>query len=337
MLGAGVLALSATGAAQAAPAAIANHKVAGTQSAISCLTATRCVAAGEAPHGHGDVVSVDNGRPGPITIVRSAAQIYAVSCPSSAGCWALGVQNSGAHAVLVKIESTGKVSKSLTVTVPAGVGIVGISCVSMTSCEVAGGNGHTLEVGTWNGSKLHLYSAKGPRGSSLPSLYAVSCWHATCAAVGYANDANGTYTGLILITSRGKPVKLHTAKNDNLYGVWCASAKRCYAVGYLSRGLNPGIVLTLNYGAVAHTQQTQPAEVFGIECDGPTCRASGRENGGNPYLGVIVTLVNGTTTGTQTDKAIDGFDEGDFIARRGNGFAAVGPQQKGNGSLVATG
>jgi len=330
------LALSATGSAQAA--ALSNNKISGIDVAISCMTASRCVAVGDGAH-HGQVVALTNGKQTRVSTVGAAEHLYSVSCPASAGCWAVGPQNTGANVVLVKIGSTGKVTKSIKVTVPAGASLTRIACVSMSSCELVGTNifftPFALEIASWNGKKLSVHRLAGLKGSTDATLEGVSCWRASCDAVGYYFHNVSKITGFILTISRGKAGKVHTANNDSFYGVSCVSSSKCYTAGFVSGAA--GVVVTLTNGVAGHAQ-AESADVSGIECAGATCRASGLELGGALYYGVIVTLSNGVAKGSPVvDMAINGFDGPQTIAKRGDGFAAVGPQQKGTGSEVATG
>ncbi|MGO8961882.1 MAG: hypothetical protein ACLQFR_31605 [Streptosporangiaceae bacterium] len=339
ILAGGALALCATGA-QAAAAALTNHQISGISGAISCLTASRCVVVGYGARGaqsHGDVVALTNGKQGRISVVPASEHLDSVSCPARAGCWAVGPQNSGANLVFVKIGPTGKVAKALKISEPAGVSIGQISCVSMTSCAVVGNNifvtPNPIEIGTWTGKKLTLHKVAGVHGSTTTIVEGISCWQASCLAVGYYDLKPPNSTGFLLPMTNGKPGKQHTVGNDLFYGVSCVSSSRCYADGFFAHGA--GLVVTVTHGVATHTQM-ESAVVTGIECVGGNCRAAGEELGGSSYYGVIVTLSSGANKGSPVvDKAVAGFDGPDTIAKRGNGFAAVGPAQKG-GSEVAT-
>ena len=341
MLAAGGLVLSVSGA-QAAPAVLTNHPISGTEGAISCMTASRCVAVGFGARGaknHGDVVALVNGKQDHISVVAASPQLYSVSCPSSTGCWALGPQNGGANLVFVEIGRSGKVTKTMKVSDPFGASIARISCVSMTSCAVLTNNilltPAAIEIGTWTGTQLTLHKVAGKHGSTATIGEGISCWQTSCLAVGYYELSGGRSTGFLLTMNGGKPGKQHFASSDFFFGVSCVSSSTCYAAGFL--GDAAGIVVTVINGVAGHAQH-ETADPFGIECVGTTCRSSGEELRGLTFYGVIVTLSNGTNTGTPVvDKAIGGFDGPNTIAMRGNGFAAVGPAAKGGGSVVAIG
>ena len=341
LLAGGALALPASGV-QAAPAVLTDHPISGIEGAISCLTASECVAVGFGARGaknHADVVALVNGKQGHISVVAASRQLYSVSCPSGAGCWALGPQNSGANLVFVQIGPTGKVIKTTDVSDPFGASIARISCVSMTSCAVLTNNisvsPAAIEIGTWTGTQLSLHKVAGKHGSTATIGEGISCWETSCLAVGYYELGGGKSTGFLLTMNRGKPGKQHFASSDFLFGVSCVSSATCYAAGYL--GHAGGIVVTVTNGVAGHTQH-ETVDPFGIECVGRTCRSSGEQLGGLTFHGVIITLSNGTNKGRPVvDKAIGGFDGPNTIAVRGNGFAAVGPAAKGRGSVVAIG
>jgi hypothetical protein len=340
VLAGGALALSATGV-QAAPAAVANHPISGISAAISCMTASRCVVVGygaSGAHGHGDVIALTKGKQGHISAVASSERLDSVSCPSSAGCWALGPQNGGTNLVLVRIGPTGNVVKALKVSEPSGASIGAISCSSMTSCAVLGnifaGSTLQIEIGTWAGLKLVVHTVKGPRGVTDTIPEGISCWKTSCLAVGYYDLAIPNSTGFLLTMHNGTTGAVHTVSNRFFYGVSCVTLSRCYAAGFFAHAA--GFVVTVNHGVVTHTQ-AESADVTGIECAGGNCHASGRELGGSSYWGVIVPLSNGTNAGPPlVDKSVAGFFGASTIATRGNGFAAVGPAPK-SGSEVATG
>ncbi len=90
---------SAPVSARAAVAArLVNHQISGTERAVSCQTAARCVAVGSGVDDHraaSQVVALVGGKQARVTVVRSAWNLVAVSCPSRAGCWAMGVLRKG--------------------------------------------------------------------------------------------------------------------------------------------------------------------------------------------------------------------------------------------------
>jgi hypothetical protein len=111
-----------------APAgAVKNEPVAGVQTAVSCLSASLCVLVGYNERSVGDVVAVRAGVPGHVSTVAQLSGIFSVSCPAKSGCVALGDQ-AGVGARFVDVNSTGVVSSTKLVAVPAGVTLTRIAC-----------------------------------------------------------------------------------------------------------------------------------------------------------------------------------------------------------------
>jgi hypothetical protein len=159
--------------APAQAATLTSHRVSGLEQAASCLTTKLCVVVGYNTRGIADVVPVKDGKPGRASTVRASSQLYTVSCPSAAGCWAVGEGAYSVTAEVAKIGRSGKVSISKALRVPAGVRLTRISCTSMTSCIIVGNEFLTskrIEVGTWNGRKLKLRSIKAAHDLGIPSI-----------------------------------------------------------------------------------------------------------------------------------------------------------------------
>jgi hypothetical protein len=323
-------------------ASLGNYRISGVEDAIGCLTAHRCVAVGhgggQAP---GQVVEVVGGKQVRVSVARPASNLVAVSCPNRYGCWAMGPPRKGERSwVLVKIGSTGSITEVTSVRVPRGVSLGSISCTSRSSCELFGIT--TIAAGInqgfnewylalWNGKKLtHRYVAGCADCDYADALGGSSCWQATCVAVGQwlCPGSACAENFAILTTLHGK---LETAAMLNtpgeLGGVSCVSSSTCYATA-------DDTVVTLTNG-VPGEGQSLPVYEATIECADSTCWAAGQSNvAPNPI--VFVTIANGVPAGSPVaDTAITGLPA---IARRGNGFAAVGPAASGgpNVSEVVT-
>ena len=337
LLAAGALALSAPAALAAS---ITNHQVSGFQSEVACLTSHLCVLAGYTNHGVGDVIAVRDGVPGHTSTVKHSRGMYDVSCPGKSGCVALGQPSDDVGALFVKISGSGVATSAKLVTVPAGVTISSIACASLTSCTVAGtdffATPTSIEVGSWNGSKLTLHQVKAPKGGANTNIGGVACWGSSCLVAGYAEKGTGSL-GIVLAVDHGKPGKLTTVKNDFFYGIACASATSCYASGFVAQGA--GVIVPLDKGVPGKPLTTGTADSFGIACGAGSCTAVGLElapeGSGDNNWGVIFSVANGKITGTSTDSSVGGFDGSGNVARAGRFFAAVGPAQHG-GSEVAT-
>lgn len=323
-----------SGLAQASPAALANKAVPGIQSYVGCLSAKLCVLAGYTNKGVGDIVPVKNGAPQRAQTVKGTQGMYGVSCPNPSGCVALARPSSDVGVIFVKIGSSGKVTGSKKISVPAGVTINRLACTKLTSCTVTGTDIFvslaTIEVGSWNGSKLTLHRTSTPKNTDAVAE-AVSCAGTACDAVGWYSKGAAN-TGFSLTISGGKPGKLHTVKNDTLTGVSCLSKSLCYASGYKATG---GLVMKLASG-VPSPLLSVTGDLMAIGCHASACTAVGEQlpppSSGDAFWGTIVGVASGHGS-SQTDSASGGYTD---VARVGTFFAAIGPAQHG-GSEVTTG
>src|SRR5439155_15874906 len=109
--------------------------------------------------------------------------------------------------------------------------LLGVSCVSGTSCFAVGvGVGNTL-VEQWNGTAWSIVASADPAGYSF--LYGVACTSSTsCQAVGTTDDKtklieqwNGTSWSIVPSPSPSGP------SNARLLGVSCPTTTSCFAVG----------------------------------------------------------------------------------------------------------
>jgi hypothetical protein len=294
---------------------VTNHSLSGQETAVSCLTASRCVAVGSRG-AHAVVVTLANGAQSHAAVLARAAVIGSVSCPSASGCWAIGRPDRGAGAYLVKLSSAGRPAAERTLALPAGTSLDAISCASMTSCQVAGTDNRThpgaVETGTWNGSRLHLYRVR-VSGTQV-SVTGISCWHSDCEAVGSAL-AGSAATDFIVTTSGGKPGTLNANSGYALSSISCVSATTCYAAG-------AAVLVTVTSGVPADAQAVAGGwNGNAIECTGSDCEAAGGEVFGATYADVLVSLSGGTAGSpviVQTGQGYSG------IAARGSGFIAIG-------------
>jgi hypothetical protein len=310
---------------RAALQTVTDHSVSGNETAVSCLTASLCVAVGSQvgppKSSHGTVVAVTNGRQSHAAVLRRSSVIYSVSCRKS-GCWAIGKLNHGAGRYLVKISTAGRPVAERTITPPAGTTLGPIACSSMTLCEIVGGDNRTrpaaIEIGDWSGRKLSLHRV-AVKGSKQVSMNAVSCWHGDCEAVGTATvGPSSSAHGLILTTVSGKRVRLHTDSGYSIGSVSCISATTCY-------GTSGGGVVTITRGVVTRSQGGAGGGVSAIECTAAGCEVAGGVN--LPQYstsdGFLQSLSDGTWGPPMLDGASYGFSD---IAVRGgsSSFMAVG-------------
>jgi photosystem II stability/assembly factor-like uncharacterized protein len=242
-------------------------------------------------------------------------QFYGSSCPSVTTCFATGASG------MIRRTTDGGTTWSAQTSNLGANAIIGISCFDVNNC-VAVGNGTSIAVTTNSGV---TWTAKAPPASnyvrvSCPSTlicFAVAdlghisatsnggtTWTAqttsttqtfegiscvsttTCWAVGTA--ASGA-PGVIYATTNGGTTwtaqTSSTGINNSLYGVWCTSTTKCFAVG-----LNGTIQVTTN-GGTTWVMQTSPTatSLVAVACwDATHCEAVG-------INGTIIGTSNGTT------------------------------------------
>ena len=309
---------------------VINHSLPGHETSVSCLTASRCVAAGSRGS-RGVVVTLTNGAQSHAAVLAASSVIYSVSCPSKSGCWAIGRPGRGAGAYLVKISSAGRPAASRRVPVPAGTTLGLISCASMTSCQVAGTDNRlrpaVVETGTWNGTRLHLYRVP-VTGSTQVSISGISCWRTDCEAVGTAL-AGAAGADLIITTHGGKPGTLNIDSAYALSAISCVSATTCYAAG-------AAVLVTVTSGVPADPQAVGGGwNGNAIECTGGHCEAAGGQVFGPAYADVLVSLSDGTAGSPAIVQVGQGFSA--IAARGSSGFIAIGGGPYGIGTNVTVG
>ena len=183
-------------------------------SAVSCLSATFCEAAGSYSNGSG--------------------QYYAVAAAWNGTAWSLQSAPSPAGAYQTSFN--------------------GVSCVTADACEAVGYYQLTAQsqpqaalAEGWNGSSWTAQHAAMPAAAVPNSLNAVSCISsAFCEAVGTATDGSGYTISLAegwngtawTIQATPDPAEATSGTRADMHGVSCVSATFCEAVG--SSSADPG-------------------------------------------------------------------------------------------------
>jgi len=328
----------------AAGGALGNYQITGVEDAVGCVTAHRCMAVGYGGGtAAGQVVTVVGGKQVRVSVVPSASNLVAVSCPNRFGCWAIGSPRIGhRNFVLVKISPVGGVRSVTRVRVQGGASLNEISCTSMTSCELFGitltnSYHNNWYFFAWTGQKLSRpYFVKPPEVSYL-APGGISCWRETCVAVGASTgggSASPTVDGIIT-TSNGVPSTARTGGGTGFSDVSCVSSSTCYATTLGSFTATPGnTVVTLDNGVAGNVQSLPTYWGSSIACAGATCWAAG-VTPPSPRPAVFMMITSGVPAGSPViDTATGGLGfpgsgSHPAIARRGNGFAALGPAASG--------
>ena len=298
--------------------------VGGIPTDIACMTATACVAAGYNSHSVGDVIALRHGAPTHVSVIAGTQAVYSVSCPSSAGCIGLVRTGNDIGTELAVINAAGVVTRVLRYSTPAGTNLGHLSCVALTRCVLAGGNlfstPPSIEVAWWNGASLSFHRVGVPGKPTSTIVTDVACIATTCDVVGYLSRLS-SYTGISLQVTGTTGFHLHTVGHDLLYADACASAVRCYAVGYTATS---GVLVTLVNGS-ATTTKTSLTDLSDISCAGSLCSTVAQTPAvpASPgkYWGVVYTVVNGSFAATTDVPQATSLGQ---VAQVGASWAAVG-------------
>jgi hypothetical protein len=231
-------------------------------SAISCVSATQCVAVGndDLPGGQQGVAYVlsdgtwtatpDVNPPGPTNRVVT---LQGVSCLSATSCVAVGSFTTVPNLVqypLAEVLSSGKWTTTLSTNPPAAFGsfLSGVSCTSTTSCEAVGtwlgGNTHQQAlVETLSGSTWRPVTNLG-HGDVTSEFSSISCTGpSACEAAGSYSTApmgpgaaSGSGSALIYTLSGDgwhgtTGIDPNGASNPSFSAVSCPQPGECIAVG----------------------------------------------------------------------------------------------------------
>jgi hypothetical protein len=197
--------------------------------AVSCVSRTACIAAGEA---NGPLAERWDGVAWSLMQTPLIwTEVEAVSCTSITACTVVGYSEGSTFAmrwdgVDWRVQETPNVvGASRTV-------LHGVSCVSETFCIAVGDyrnavGYHPLAM-IWDGFGWKIEEMPTPSGSSINYVYDVSCTSATaCTAVGY------TANGPIIERWNGTEwtEQMAPTGQNALDDVFCISATSCIAVG----------------------------------------------------------------------------------------------------------
>jgi hypothetical protein len=195
-------------------------------------------------------------QPGDISTLSS------VRCGSPASCWAVGTYGTQdpAQAANQVLHWNGSKWGMAAAPSPGGSAaghisfLYGLACASVSNCWAVGTYGivgttstYKNQVMHWNGHHWSLWSAAQPDGSGTGASNmlndvtcptAVSCW-----AVGSYGSIDSGGVGVVLnqvqhwnghhwsLVSTPDPAGLSDGDSDQLFGVRCAAASNCWAVG----------------------------------------------------------------------------------------------------------
>jgi hypothetical protein len=226
----------------------------GALTGVSCTSATRCVAVGtysNADNANGSLlVETWNGKAWTIAPVPqgSGGALTGVSCATAKSCVAVGFTVNASGTSLIPIAESWNGAKWSLAMPPAVKGstvsvLVSVSCASAAYCVAVGGDLTTTElysaysalIETWNGKTWTRVNASAPAISILEGVSCVSA--ARCVAAGAVGTAGTVGTSGFAELWDGRAwrvtkVAWPAGTGDSLiYGVSCASARSCVAIG----------------------------------------------------------------------------------------------------------
>ncbi len=194
------------------------------------------------------------------SVGNQQAVLKAVACPAAGSCVAVGDYNdrAGVSEAMVVTESAGTWGQAREIAVPSTGGgeLDSVSCPAPGACAAVGyyGDGsseaYPLAVsesgGTWGAARQVIV----PANDSAPGadgLSSVSCpAPGACTAVGYAGGSQGSNASASEMIAAGESggvwgraqtialsptLRDEPGPQDELYGVACAAARSCVAVG----------------------------------------------------------------------------------------------------------
>ena len=266
-------------------------------SGVSCRSATSCLVVGtylavagtgsERPYAltwNGRSLAPTSRPPAPKG--SAYGSLTGVSCVTARSCVAVGDSSGGGGPLTVETWNGAKWTLH-TARIPGGGFSAypgAISCRSLTSCVAVGETYSTsgaerMFLDRWNGKGFTAMKAAAPAGAKQVILNDVSCTSAnSCAAAGMSTDAAGTSGFGFTEVWNGRswtPHKVAVPKGDAesfLFGVSCATARSCVAVGAVgsSKGGAPA-ALSYNGKSWSSLRVPGPGKGKSSDFEGVSC------------------------------------------------------------------
>jgi hypothetical protein len=305
-------AMATAAAAKSPPAARHTAGHVGDLSQLSCVSGALCFAVSvrdPAKRPFGIARLTDHGSKLHETAASVTTQLSGLSCPSKAGCEALGSSAPNYTPQAFPVSISGHLGKPVSLTDSSPAGAQAVACHSVrTNCTFAGAGHGMIQVQMLVGSTLTSKTEALPQAPNEEQIDSIDCPSSSfCLAVGNA-FAHGKVDGLVVPITAGVPgtpiLIARGASQDANAGIVqlsCATATKCYAAGI---GQSRSFVYTLTNGKLTHTATMGKGIVlFGIACrSAHVCDAVGEDQG--PHLrnsgGAIVPIKNGRPGKAQT-------------------------------------
>jgi hypothetical protein len=226
--------------------------------AVRCTSTTDCVAVGAIWRKGPMSVLVEQWRNGiwtsehaPTRSNWATSVLHAVSCPSRSSCFAVGEwddHNGGAFPVLERLNGSAWSLRPAAGNRSALGPLLGVSCTSSSACMAVGVDSDNQGLAErWNGSSWVDEPGSNPNADEFSGLGAVSCASSTfCAAAGGGNEGGSddipdssvqeVWNGANWSVKQDADPSYNI--NYDLYGISCASASSCLAVGDVAESWN---------------------------------------------------------------------------------------------------
>jgi hypothetical protein len=225
---------------------------------VSCVSASDCWAAGSYYNGSYYQTLIEHWDgiwwaivTSPNTADTEYNYLLSVSCVSSSDCWAVGSYSNGSGIPQTLIERWNGSSWSIVTSPNASSSqenmLNAVACVSSSDCWAAGSSVNSTTgiyqtlIERWNGSSWTIVTSPNSLPVQNNYLYGLTCASTSeCWAVGYSNNdiADQTLierwdgTSWAVVNSANTMI----TQTNRLYGVTCAFAADCWAVGYDNNG-----------------------------------------------------------------------------------------------------
>ena len=297
------------GAPKGTPLVVGRPAPAGTGDlgAISCATARRCWAVGEAspdaaahPGSATVIVATRNGgRSWHAQHVAggSTPELSGVSCPTTRDCIAVGSDGASLPGGVVVATTNGGATWTPVSSPTGALTVMAVSCSSVSACLAVVSDGSSL----WSATSTDFGQAwqrEGTMPSSFLASNDLSCTTGgPCLVAGYVPTGTGTGEGAVALSDDGGQtwsLASVPAGVGVLRSATCSSASACLAAGSTSAALIdivPAKGALLDSADGGHTWQpvtgSPPvADVFDMECpSSKVCAMVGTIWEGNPAVG----------------------------------------------------
>jgi hypothetical protein len=281
--------------------------------AVSCTSASNCIAVGNYQNSAGDSYALAERWNGstwalqaPVTPSGDTAFFFTgVSCPTATYCIAVGVNQPTVKSSTAVAEvwngSTWTLQSAVS---PTLAWFSGVSCSATSNCEAVGHDSAGTLAEHWNGSAWSTQTVP----AAVSGLSAVDCLSAS-----FCEATNGSAEAA---SWNGTTWSAQTMQTGTIFSVSCGSTSSCEAVGYLlvGREANP---LAEHWNGSTWADQTVPNTtdpgLYGVSCVSTTsCTAAGVGSNSSGDGVTTAEFWNGSTWTQQTTPNPSGAEDANF-------------------------